>query len=303
MGRLIVGESAMRSVNASRLAGKAVLGLAAVVMLFPAEPVEAHKIEKRFTVGVRPVINVRNKSGKITIKSWNRSEVLIVADHASDKTEVDAEQVGNRIDVITHLLTQNIKPEELRADYEITVPTESDLQVRSDAGEVYVERVSGELTFDTVAADVDLREVASLLLVKTISGSLACVRCAGRIEVRSISGSFRFVDAVSNNLRAETASGKIFFDGRFEPGGTYVLKSYTGEIDLLFNESDSFELNASSQNGKVENEAALTPFPHDRRPPVKSRFASSYFGTHNQGQARVQLNSFSGTIRIRKRGQ
>lgn len=294
----------MSTGDASRMGMKAVIAaaVAVLVLLCSPEPAAAHKIEKRFSTGFRPTINIRNKSGNVVIKSWNRPEVLIIADHASDKTEVDAEQVGNRIDVITHLVTQNVKPEELRADYEITVPSEADLQVRCDAGNVKVEGVAGELTFDTVAANVELREVANLLIVRTITGSLECVRCAGRIEVSSVGGSFRFVEPVSNNVRAVTTSGRIFFDGDFLPGGNYVLKSYTGEIDLLFSETDSFELNASSESGKVENEAALQPLGHERRPPVKSRFESSFFGTHNHGQARVQLSSFSGTIKVRKRG-
>jgi len=292
----------MMAHSATRTGCKALAAAIFVVLLCPAEPAAAHKIEKRFSTTLRPTVQVRNKSGNVIIKSWNRPEVLVVANHASDKTEVDATQMGNRVDVITHLVTENIKPEELRADYEITVPTEADLQITLDAGNVKVENVAGELTFDTVAADVDLREVANLLIVRTITGSLVCVRCAGRIEVSSVGGNFRFVQPVSSNLRAVTTSGTIFFDGNFQPFGTYVLKSYTGQIDVLFSETDSFELNASSEQGKVENEAALKPFEHERRPPVKSRFSSSYFGTYNQGQARVQLSSFSGTIKVRKRG-
>lgn len=293
----------MKMPGTSRVASRFLMGLSALVLLCPAPPPEAHRIEKRFSVGLRPTINVRNKSGTVLIKSWNRPEVLVVANHASDKTEVDAEQVGNRIDIITHLVTQNIKPEELGADYEITVPEESDLQIRNDAGRVRVERVAGELTFDTVAADVELREVANLLLVRTITGSLECVRCAGRIEVNSISGNFRFVETVSNTVRAETYSGKVYFDGDLNPAGNYFLKSFTGEIEMLFSESDSFELNASSERGKVDSEATLKPLAHQRRPASKSRFESSFFGTHNTGQARVQLSSFSGTIKVRKRGQ
>jgi DUF4097 and DUF4098 domain-containing protein YvlB len=293
----------MMPANQASRTGLKVLGAAVLlVLLCPAQAADAHRMEKRFNTGMRPTINVRNKSGNVTIKSWNRPEVVVVANHPSDKVEVDAQQAGNRIDVITHLVTQNIKPEELRADYEITVPSEADLQIKSDAGNVKVENVAGELTFDTVAADVELREVANLLIVRTITGSLECVRCAGRIEVSSVGGSFRFVQPVSNNLRAVTTSGTIVFDGDFQPFGTYILKSYTGEIDVLFSESDSFELNASSEQGKVVNEAALKPLQHERRPAVKSRFNEFSFGTYNQGQAKVQLSSFSGTIKVRKRG-
>jgi DUF4097 and DUF4098 domain-containing protein YvlB len=290
---------------ALRASLKVLAGAALLALLCPAEPVSAHKIEQRFSTGLRPTVHVRNKSGNILIKSWNRPEVLVVANHVSEKTEVDATQTGNRIDVITHLVTPNVKPEELRADYEITVPSEADLQIKSDAGNIRVENVAGELTFDTVAADVELREVANLLIVRTITGSLVCVRCAGRIEVSSVGGNFRFAQPVSNSLRADTASGKIIFDGDFQPGGTYVLKSYTGDIEVLFSEADSFEMNASSERGKVESDAAFSPPRHERRPPMRSRFQSSLFGTfgnYTQGQAKVQLSSFSGTIKVRKRG-
>lgn len=261
----------------------------------------AHRIEKRFTVGVRPVVAVRNRSGKIIVKSWQKNEVLVVATHASEKTEVDAEQGGNRVDIVTHLLSEDAGPADLQADFEITVPEEAELQIRNDSGDVFVEHVSGDMTFDTVAADVDLQEVAGYLVIKTISGSLVCKSCAGRIEVNSISGSFRLVQPISNNVRAKTYSGSIFFDGAFLPGGTYVMHSSSGLIEVRFSESDSFQLNAASMYGKVENEAVLKQPSHNTQTAGPSKFKSTFFGNLNQGDARVELSSFNGTIKIRKR--
>jgi DUF4097 and DUF4098 domain-containing protein YvlB len=278
-------------------------GLLVAACLLAPDPAFAHRMEKRFSVELRPVVTMRNKSGRITVKSWEKQEVLVIANHVSEKTEVDAEQAGNRVDVMTHLVSDKATPEELRADYEITVPAETELQIRNDSGDVYVERISGDMTFETVAADVSLQEVAGYLEVKTVGGSLVCVRCAGRIEVSSVSGNFRFIQPFSSNIRASTTTGTIFYDGHFQPGGTYLLKSYTGQIEVRFYEADSFELNASSLQGKVENEASLKPLPHSRRPPDSgTRYASSFFGYYNNGTARVQLTSFSGTIKVlRKR--
>ena len=282
-------------------AGKTAGVVAAFLLLSLASPAFAHRIEKRFTVETNPVVSVRNKSGRITVKSWQRPEVLVVATHVSQKTEVAAEQMGNRVDLVTHLLSENVSAAELEANYEITVPEQAELQIRNDSGDVVVEHVSGDMTFDTVAAGVELQEVAGSLVVKTVSGSLTCIRCAGRIEVNSISGSFRLVQPVSSNVRAQTYSGNIFFDGAFQRGGTYILKNYTGTIEVLFSQSDSFDLSANSMQGTVENDAApLKPFTHGTQRSVP-RFAGSFVGTYNQGQARVELSSFSGTIKIRKR--
>ena len=265
-----------------------------------ATPAFTHRIEKRFSVEVRPVITVRNPSGRVTVKPWQKSEVLVIANHTSAKVETDAEQVGNRVEIVTHLLSEDVSPEELRADYEITVPSEAELQIRTDAGTVFVRGISGDMTFETVAADIDLQEVAGYLVIKTVGGSLVCLRCAGRIDANSISGNLRFVQPVSSNVRAQTNLGSIFFDGDFQRGGVYILKNYSGPIEVRFSESDSFNLNASSVQGTVENQAALKPPAHvQRRSP--SRLSSSLFGTFNEGLARVELSSFSGTIKIMKR--
>src|SRR2546422_1092788 len=130
------------------------LTLAAALLAVPAS---AHRIEKRFPVTGRPVITVHNANGRIEVKSWKKPEVVVVGNHASDRVEVDTEQAGTRIEVTTHVLTTNVQPSELQADYQITVPEESELQVHTDSGLVIVERVYGEMTFDTVAADIQLQ--------------------------------------------------------------------------------------------------------------------------------------------------
>jgi DUF4097 and DUF4098 domain-containing protein YvlB len=279
---------------------KAAVAPAALLLLAAATPASAHRVEKRFSVQARPVVTVRNWLGKITAKSWPKQEVMVVADHVSERTEVDVEQAGNRIDVLTHRLSENVSPEQLEANCEISVPEETELEVRTDAGSVVVEHVAGDMTFDTVAANVDLKEVSGYLVIKTVGGSLTCTRCAGRIEFTSISGNANLAQPISSNVRAQTSSGRVFFDGDFLRGGVYVLRTYSGPIEVRFSDSDSFQLTATSVNGQVASEANLNPPSHNRRP-AASRLSNSLVGTFNEGLARVDLTSFSGTIKILKR--
>lgn len=282
-------------------ARKGAWGIAAMFLLGLALPASAHRIEKRFAVQLHPVVTVRNTHGKITVRPWQKSEVLVVAEHASEKVETDAEQMGNRVDVSTHLLSEDVTTPELRADYEISVPAETELQIRTDAGTIFVKGISGDMTFDTVAADISLEEVAGYLVIKTVGGSLECVRCAGRIDANSVSGNLRLLRPVSSNVRLQTHSGSIFFDGEFLRGGVYILTNRTGPIDVRFSDDDSFNLSASSVRGEVENQAMLKPPLHARRATPSGGMSKSLFGTLNEGLARVDLSSFSGTIRIVKR--
>jgi DUF4097 and DUF4098 domain-containing protein YvlB len=282
-----------------RLAGGAAFFLLPLV-LFAAAPAQAHRLEKTFTVDGRPVITLRNAQGKIQVKSWKRSEVVIIADHASPRVEVDAEQRGNQIELVTHLLDENVGPSELTADYQISVPEESELQIKNDSGSVYVERVYGDMTIDTVKATVEVQEISGYLAVKTMEGSFLCRRCAGHIDFSSISGSAQLLQPLSSNVKMQTNTGDLLFDGDFLRGGTYSLKNMSGTITVRFSENDSLNLSATSVNGKVENQANLTPETH-RSAHLPGKFAYSLAGTMNQGLARVELTSFSGTIRIHKR--
>ncbi len=286
----------------TKLAGRVSLAVAGLMALGAMAPAAfAHRIEKRFQVELRPTITVRNKSGKVSIKSWKKQEILVVATHVSEKTEVDATQMGNRVEVITHLLTEDIAAPDLVANFEITVPEETAIQLRNDTGDVFVERISGDMSFDTVAAGVDLKEVAGYLVIKTVGGSLTCYLCAGRIEVNSIGGDLKFLRPISNNVRAQTYSGTIFFDGAFERGGTYVLKNYSGLIEVRFSEGDSFDLRASTVQGKVESQASLKPPSHSSFAPKNS--SSMLSGVQNLGLAKVELSSYSGTIKVLRRGE
>jgi DUF4097 and DUF4098 domain-containing protein YvlB len=274
------------------------LGLFATGFLLSVAPASAHRLEKHFTVEPRAVITIHNPNGKVIVKAWTKHEVMVIANHVSDKVEVDAEQTGNRVDLRTRQLADTVSPDDLRADYEVSVPEDAELQIHNDSGEVSVANVLGDMNVETVAAGVALEDAAGYLTVKTVGGSFQCVRCAGRLEVSSISGSFQLLDLRSYHVRAQTSTGNILFDGEFLPNGIYRLKNYSGVIEVRFSPGDSFDLNATSLKGSVNNEAKLTPPAHPQR--LSSKFGYA-LGTFNAGRAKVELTSFDGTINVRKR--
>jgi DUF4097 and DUF4098 domain-containing protein YvlB len=275
--------------------------LAAVVAGFVlAGPAYADHVEKHFTVQRKPVITVHNASGRIQVKAWNKSEVLVVCTNVTGKTSVETEQVMNRIEVATTVMDDKASPDELKADYEITVPVESELNVRTDSGNVTVDSVHGDMTFDAVGANLQLSDVEGYLVIKTIDGSLLCTRCAGKLEANSISGNMQLLQPSLDSVRVQTSSGNILFDGNFLSRGVYILKDFSGGIEVHFSPNDSFDLNATSLKGDVVNQASIRPDTHGS-PRVPSKWGRSFVGSVNDGHAKVELSSFSGTIKILKR--
>jgi DUF4097 and DUF4098 domain-containing protein YvlB len=272
-----------------------------IALLACAWPAFADHLERHFAVHPHPVIMVHNPSGKLTIQSWSKPEVLVIADHASNEVGVEAEQKGNLIEISTHLLAENVHPADIRADYAITVPRDAELQVHDDAGTVQVIQVFGDTAVETQTAGVDLEDVGGYLNVSTVGGSVDCIRCTGRVVITSFSGNLRLLQSHSPSMSARTTSGSILFDSDFLPNGLYQLRNYSGPIELLFSPTDSVTLQATSLRGQVNNEAGITPL---ARSPVRpSRYTQSMFGSINEGLARVEVTSFNGTININKRGE
>jgi DUF4097 and DUF4098 domain-containing protein YvlB len=286
------------TVSAARvaLAGTAL----AVLLLANSADAQTLRVEKHFVVRGNPVVTVQNSSGHIQVKAWNKNEVMVVGQYTSKSVAVEAQQSGNRIEVATRLTNGSVPPDSVKTDYDISVPTESELQVRTDSGNVTVESVHGDMSFDTVGADLSLQDVQGYLVIKTIGGSLICTRCAGRLDATSISGNFQLIQPVMNNVRVQTSSGNILFDGSFLSRGIYILKNYSGTIEVRFSQKDSFDVSAASLYGNVINQAPVVP---DRAnlPEPHNGMARGLFGSMNEGHAKVELSSFSGTIKILKR--
>ena len=260
-------------------------------------------MEKHFTVKSRPVVVIHNvANGRIEVKSWKSAEVDVSASQLSTKVGFEMEQVGDRIDVTANILDASAPPAELEANLQLTVPEETELQLSTETGLIYVEQVMGDMTLVSVAGDVHLKEVSGYIIVKTTGGSLVCTQCAGKLDFNSISGGAQLLQPALTNVNLRTTTGNLLFDGDFIRTGLYSMKSGKGLVEVRFSGNDSFDLNAQTTMGTVDNQAAayLKPDSHGIKR-LASKFTKGLVGTFGQGLAKVELSSYSGTIRILKR--
>ncbi len=271
----------------------------AIAVAMAGVPAFAHRVRKQFQVQSHPVVTLHNSSGNVVIRTWQKPEVQVTANQTSPKVDVNAQQQGNMIVIATRILTDNVTPADLETDYQISVPPETELSIHDDSGKVNVKGVLGDMTYETVSADVSLNQVTGYITVHTVGGSFTCNECSGGIEANSISGAINVIGSESSNVQARSSTGNILLDSDLLPNGLYQLRDYSGQVDVFFSPSDSFDVTAISLHGKVVNQANLKQQSQPQRylPP----YARSLFGVYNQGHARLVINSFSGTIQIRRR--
>jgi DUF4097 and DUF4098 domain-containing protein YvlB len=281
------------------------LVIGAGALLFSATPAQAaqQRVEKHFAVKNRPVVVIHNvANGRIEVKSSKNPQVDIVATQNSSKVGLEIEQVGDRIDVTSNILDASAQPRDLETNLQLTVPEETELQLTTETGLIYVEQVMGDMSLESVAGDVHLKEVSGYIIVRTTGGSLVCTQCAGKLDFKSISGGAQILQPALTNVSVSTMSGNILFDGDFIRTGLYSMKSSKGLVEVRFSSNDSFDLKAQTNMGTVDNQASafLKPDAHGVKH-IVSKYTHGLFGSVGQGLAKVELSSYSGTIRILKR--
>jgi len=260
--------------------------------------------EKTFEAAPNPRITLSNMIGQVLVRGWDKSQVHIVYSVVSPHVEVDTEvipptQPADKIHLATHLLDPLVSGKDQTADYDLDVPMGTDLEIWNPQGSIRIEKLQADdASVESVGGAILVSDFTGHLFLRSVGGNIEVIRPAGRVEAYSITGSLHFVSPTTSKLRGTTTSGRILFEGDFADGGDYSLSEYSGDMEILCPPSASFELNAKTVRGKLENEMPMT-IRHRSATPVSS--ANSFFGTHLTGKATVNLTSFSGTIRIRQR--
>lgn len=273
--------------------------LAAPLTLLAVGP--AH-LDKTFDTTPDPQVSLTNLRGQVVIRGWDKSQVHAQCTTASPRVEVETETMppsgrAERVHLTTRVLDPLLRGNDEAADCTVEVPVGASLEIRNRQGSVQVEHLQGEHTsIESTDSRIDASDVTGHLTARSLGGDIAIVRPSGRVEANSITGNLTFTEPTCKNLRGNTNSGRILYQGNFEPAGEYILSTYSGDIEVIVPSSASFELNAKTVKGKVDNAFRLQP---RRRAPSPLGSANSLLGTHNAGDAMVELTSFSGHVHVR----
>ena len=254
--------------------------------------------EFRFTVSPGSVISITNQYGPISVKPGSGSQVIVVAVLHSDQVEVDHTQSGNRVDVLSHLLS-GASADAGRVDYEVSVPADASVTLRTSTGLLHAEGLHGDVTLESSQANVEVRDISNAHVhVRTLNGSVALNNIRnGHVEVTSVSGDVTLNGVNGLLVQVNSTSGKIRYEGEFGNSGEYMLTSHSGDIEASAPNDASIDVTARSVKGKVENDFLLEP----KHTPFVVRAGSAFAGTMNKAASSVRLFSFSGKIHLKKR--
>jgi DUF4097 and DUF4098 domain-containing protein YvlB len=283
------------------LLSAAAAALTAYIFLSPAHAAETRK-EAKIDIAPGGMVNIISGGGSVALHSGSGRQVLATYTVHSDKIEVDQNSSADkqRVELRTHALPgQQPTADQARVDYDITVPSGISVNVSTTSAPITAEGLSGDIGLSSetgqitisnaLKSHVRVRSMAAPVTLKDVTLS--------RIDIQSAGGAVQMNNVTGQRVSVGTTSGNIEYRGDCSGGGDYIFTTHSGAIDMTLPATASVDLSARSTTGAVENAFPLEERHHNSFVPQPGR---SFAGTSNSGSSSVELQSFSGKIRVKK---
>lgn len=258
------------------------------------------------TIAVRPgiTLEIENFGGAISVKTWDRGAIKIAADH-SLRDQILIERTGSALRL--KVKSRRWVPGSVR--YRITAPRWMKLELSGINTDIDVEDSRGEVRIETVQGDVSLKGCSGFASLSSIQGLIRVQGVRGRIEAssvnqavhlenvvgpifaESVNGGILIEGAQSDSVEATTVNGPVTYEGTISDAGFYRFATHNGCIDVAMPERSNATLSLSTFSGGIDSSFPVT------LKKIKSR---RFLTTLGSGRAKLELESFQGTIFLRR---
>lgn len=266
-------------------------------------------------------LSVSNVKGKITVTTWDRNEVRVEG-HLGEGTEGlevkggpanlsiavkypdnngggwfggwGGNDAGDSELRVTAPAGITLDVEAVAADVEVTGVRGAELNIDNVSGDVTVDSAARDVEVNTVSGSQDLKLHANDVSAESVSGDVTIRgELGGRIDLEAVSGTLT-VDSTSaaKSLSAGVVSGDVKLRTGLQPGGRLRAESLSGDLEVILPAATSASLSASSFTGSIKSFAG-TVETEEHGP------GSSLDARLGAGDGSIELETFSGDLTVR----
>jgi hypothetical protein len=260
-----------------------------------------------FAVSRNGRLELENHRGSVTVRGWDRQEIRLRARHP-DRTRI---RIADRGSVVHVEADARYGPPD-RVTYEIDVPKTYSLSLEGidlvvdiqDVGAgVEVETVngairlrggSGRINLESTQGSITIEGTSGRIIAETVNEAIRISNSSGDINAGTVNGPIVLTGMRANSVEASTVNGSVSYDGVISSSGRYHLSTHNGQVEVAVPENTNATVSIATYNGRFE-----TDFPvqiRNVRPGQRTTF------TLGNGSARLELESFGGSIRLRRPG-
>lgn len=223
-------------------------------------PRETETVDRTLSLAPGGTVRLKTFSGRVTIAGTGGSQVVIKAVRRAtrerlDDIKLEITQSGNVIEIdANHRAVERRNDNVVETDFDIQLPAQTKLDLRTFSAPITVNGVSGDMTVDGFSSEIRLDNVAGPKRIKTFSGpvqvqaaqwadgdDLNVETFSGDVTLRlpdAARGDINF-DSFSGTFRSDlpvtmTSSSRRNFRGSLNGGGNtdFRLKTFSGSVDI-----------------------------------------------------------------------
>lgn len=255
-------------------------------------------------------LDIHNFAGEVIVHTWDRDSVHVTARHQS-RTKVNIRQTASGVAISA---SGTMGPAS-SVDYDITAPAWMPVRIEGTYNFVTVEGAQAEVSAESVRGDIVVKGGAGFVTAKSIQGEITVEGSRGRIAAQSVNEAIRITDssgditAESTNgaitltrcsaqsVDASTVNGDITYDGSLVGSGHYQFSTHNGDVSVGVPDTTNATFTVRTYNGEFHSELPLKGATQE-----EMRRGRRVQMTLGNGAADVNIESFGGSITIRKPG-
>lgn len=225
------------------------------------------EIEKTFIISSQSDFNLSNINGAVTINSWSKNKVKILASvtaltqQSRDDVSINMTQQGQKVTVSTDYKENSYRQnkQSAKVDYQVWLPVDANLSS--------IELINGNLVIKNIAGNVE---------AQVVNGNISATGLRGNSNISSVNGSVDVLyDKAANNIN------------------DIEVETVNGSIKLFLPDHINADITADTMHGSINNAFALTA--------KKNGFSGHNLrGQLGNGDGHINLDSVNGSINVLK---
>jgi len=287
-----------------------VLILSALIVQTPAtRGTSAPQTDETVAVTRGSRLLIDNFAGEVILKVWDRDQVRVQARHAA-RVKVAVRPTGPSISV-----RSDSSGPPASVDYEITAPGWMPVKVEGTYNFITIEGAKAEVSAETTRGDIVVKGGTGTIVAKSVQGAVHVEGARGKVTASSVNegitvvdvsgdvtaettnGSISMTKVTSSNVQATTINGDVTFDGVIADNGRYSFATHNGNINVGVPENSNATFSVRTYNGDFGTNLQLSGPPR-----TEARRGRLVTYTLGNGSAEMELETFGGSIRIRRPG-
>ena len=213
--------------------------------------IAGERVDKTIDADSDGYVKIEHVNGRAKIKGWDRSEVKVVGE-LGDRTEEfifrrKGDEVIIEVEVEGHRGGWGKWKNEDGDDLEIYVPVDSRVKYTSTNAEVEISNVKGGADVETVNGDIDAEDLAGRIRIEAVNGDIDGQKLLGNVNLTTVNGDITDISKSSSDAMYNSVNGDIKVSSL---STEFNAETVNGDMQLTL--GDIEELSLSTVNGSIE---------------------------------------------------